>query len=282
MTVSALNSEGIEQIMTERTFQVAKAQINLQKWAMLTLIVVVGLLFYADKCLVAWLIVPSIVFGGYRYYMLSRLIVSIDNDGIWQTRLGKANGLIAWQEISALENLENKSMFRDSVYLLDRQAKRCLRVHRDLENYADLCQMIVSKIAPVNSPPQHFSKPIRHHLLVGVMLLFCLLLSGISEYFLSDISPNRFVIHLCLWGLFAVIINRYLITVYQVRIEGDVIHFYYPFRQKTVAKTAIKHVDLSALTIVVTLEKQTIRLYTLGDNPVPLFQALRVVYSTMQ
>jgi hypothetical protein len=99
---------------------------------------------------VVWLLVTASLIG-LSWFVLGWLMqsaarsISFDEDGLWHTAIGKAQGLVRWRDICGVQ--EHSS----ALALMDRNEQLLLKVEYERENYARIRHLIMERMS--FSPP---------------------------------------------------------------------------------------------------------------------------------
>ena len=108
--------------------------------------------------------------------------VSVDEQGIWPTHLGKEKALVKWSSVAGLQMND----FKGSMDLFDGDGKRLIRLSYELRSFADLREYVnrefISRLQDRDLPISSRRSPVAGVVLLGSLFLLWLLTSFLADF----------------------------------------------------------------------------------------------------
>jgi hypothetical protein len=208
---------------------------------------------------------------------LPRCSISVDDDGLWRTHLGKDNDLVTWNDIESLR----ESLLLQRLDLLDGIGRRVLSVEYQLNGFELIRTHIIERgrfsSRPV-SDPERFSKPLGYHLF---HLIFLLGLSAIGIYIGAAIPLLGYGVVLLLLVL---IVREYIATALRLTVFRDRLEIRFPLYSRRIERTQIREIRLidhvnqgvrhMVVGIFVGQHRKPVQLRSLGISATELYRVL--------
>lgn len=173
---------------------------------------------------------------------LERCPVSIDDEGIWLDHLGKADGLVRWQQIHTLK----ERRYGQRLELFGENGNSLVKLEYQLEGFEDLREIVLAKIRRRSIDiecPAVFKKPVSYHVFY---LVFAVGITALA-YFVSQttlvVGLLSFAVVILMAGL------EYLGTVAALTINAQTIELRYPLRTMSLDIADVKSIRLIDLLV---------------------------------
>ena len=236
-----------------------------------------------NKGAIVLYLLMTLIFLGFAYAAfrvireIKRAPVTVDEDGIWRTYLGKAQGLIAWSEVNSIK----EKQYGQRLELHSESGKTLIKLEYQLEGFEDLRHIVVSKTRRPETKfecPAIFKKPARYHVLATMFNIAVVVLS----YFAGK---NNLALGLLLFVVVVVLGSLgYLTTVSEIKLNHRTLKIRYPLRSRTFDRMEVASIDLvdrivkqarhPEVTITTTSGDKPIRLAELGPDASSLYDVL--------
>jgi hypothetical protein len=182
--------------------------------------------------------------AGVAYAMLrvtrqfERAPISLDEDGIWPTKDGKADGLVRWEEIISVKERQ----YGQRLELLGADGNSLIKLEYQLVGFEKLRQIVLSKIHQPNldiKSPATLGKSIGYHVFTMAAIFGFTTLA----YYVGQKRP---VLGLLVFAVVVLLITYdYLKTVAELTISQRTLDVRYPLRRKTLDLSEVSSIYLS-------------------------------------
>lgn len=192
----------------------------------------------ASGLIFLWVLI-RILPKGYLIANAPRFAISTDASGIWQTRRGRENGYLLWEDATKIRHVNGK--WQEGCALNDGQGNE-IHLCNALTDSLTLFGIVKDNAALEEQA--HFENELEHfHVLIFAgMLLILLIMFGSRT--LQDFSWYHFLGFTWIIGGMGFIITTYLTSPYKIVLSDTDLHIQYPLRRKSVKYTDIRTATL--------------------------------------
>lgn len=176
---------------------------------------------------------------GYLIVNAPRFAVSTDASGIWQTRRGRENGYLLWEDATKIQHVN--SIWQKGCALNDRQGNK-IHLCNALTDALTLFGMVKDNAALEEQT--HFENQLGHFAFIIVTGMLLILLIMFGSRTLQDFSWYDFLGFTLLLGGMGLIVTFYLSSPYKIVLSDTDLHIQYPLRRKNVKYTDIRTATL--------------------------------------
>jgi hypothetical protein len=164
--------------------------------------------------------------------------VSVDDDGVWPDHLGKAQGLVRWEDVSSLKERQ----YGQRLELFGANGVSLIRLEYQLAGFESLREIVLEKTRRSSIDikcPAVFKKPLSYHVFY---LVFVVGFSALAYY----VSKTNLILGLLAFVVVVLIgAFEYLKTVAAITINTRTIELQYPLGGKSFDVSEVSSIQLS-------------------------------------